>query len=299
MRAVMTPLLAVAILASASAVQGETPAAGAGDQVLAVRLCVLIGGRKPGAAPVVGSIQTRDQLARFAAEWDPGSDNEELQEVLGLSEIGEVVRQVATLPVAGGDVHTSFLHEGSSFEARAHVEPFRSDGTFLAAVELSKNGEVLAKPQVASLFGQRATLSIEDGPEAPFLLVVIDAERKSVEDLKGLGLRYAFDPTVGRVDGERTLAPRLLHKSVPGYPEQARKKGTQGTVVVDLHIDASGRVGDSRVVQGQPDGLSEAAESAVRDWVFEPATRDGEPVDVLYLVTVAFRLSDDAPKPTD
>ena len=42
---------------------------------------------------------------------------------------------------------------------------------------------------------------------------------------------------------------------------------------------------------GLPHGLTESAEEAVRQWKFEPALRDGEPVAVIYYLTVSFRLA--------
>jgi len=37
-------------------------------------------------------------------------------------------------------------------------------------------------------------------------------------------------------------------------------------------------------------GLSDAAARAVRDWVYEPAKKDGKPVRVYFTVVVDFRL---------
>ena len=39
-----------------------------------------------------------------------------------------------------------------------------------------------------------------------------------------------------------------------------------------------------------PLGLTEAAVAAVGDWRFEPATLDGEPVAVYYIVSVSFSI---------
>lgn len=44
------------------------------------------------------------------------------------------------------------------------------------------------------------------------------------------------------------------------------------------------------VLRGLPLGLSEATVKAVEGWIFEPATLEGEPVRVLYNVTLSFRL---------
>ncbi len=45
---------------------------------------------------------------------------------------------------------------------------------------------------------------------------------------------------------------------------------------------------DVKVLKGLPSGLTEAAVEAVPKWRFEPATLEGNPVAVYYLVTVSF-----------
>src|SRR5580692_3055450 len=49
-------------------------------------------------------------------------------------------------------------------------------------------------------------------------------------------------------------AAALLHRAPVSYPEAARKKGVQGTVMVEATLDGSGNVTDARVLSG-PDEL--------------------------------------------
>lgn len=63
----------------------------------------------------------------------------------------------------------------------------------------------------------------------------------------------------------------LMSKVTPVYPEPARRAGIEGTVVLEVAIDASGRVTDAEVLRGLPLGLSEAALEAVRRWQYRPA----------------------------
>jgi TonB family protein len=60
----------------------------------------------------------------------------------------------------------------------------------------------------------------------------------------------------------------LLHRSPVSYPEAARKKGVQGTVMVEATIDGSGNVADARVLSG-PDELRKAALQSVLQWHFQ------------------------------
>ncbi len=74
----------------------------------------------------------------------------------------------------------------------------------------------------------------------------------------------------------------------PVYPEAARQARIEGVVVLQAVIDTVGQVVQLRVLKGLPSGLSESALDAVRQWRFRPATLEGRPVAVRYLVTVSF-----------
>jgi TonB family protein len=74
------------------------------------------------------------------------------------------------------------------------------------------------------------------------------------------------------------------------YPKQAREAGVQGVVIVEAVIGRDGRVKSVRVLKTLPMGLEEAAVTAVKQWKFKPATLEGKPVDVRYLLTVNAKL---------
>jgi protein TonB len=78
----------------------------------------------------------------------------------------------------------------------------------------------------------------------------------------------------------------------PRYPESARRRGIEGTVLLKMRITAQGRVEDIQVVRsaGYPE-LDESAIEAVRRWRFEPARRNGTPVvEDAVLLPVVFQL---------
>jgi TonB family protein len=99
--------------------------------------------------------------------------------------------------------------------------------------------------------------------------------------------------------GGDVKAPVVLVHIDPVYPEEARQERVSGTVIVETVIDHTGAVRDIKVLKGLPHGLSEAAVDAVKRWVFKPGTINGEAVDVLFNLTINFRLekkdSGDAP----
>ncbi len=85
-------------------------------------------------------------------------------------------------------------------------------------------------------------------------------------------------------------APQALSTPDPEYTEEARRAKTQGTCILWLIVDAEGRPRDIRIVRGLGFGLDAKAVEAVKQWRFEPALKDGKPVNVQISVEVGFRL---------
>jgi TonB family protein len=90
--------------------------------------------------------------------------------------------------------------------------------------------------------------------------------------------------------GGGVSAPRALSTPDPEYSEEARKAKYQGTVVLWLIVDQSGRPQQVRVARSLGMGLDQKAIEAVKQWKFEPAMKDGRPVAVQINVEVNFRL---------
>jgi TonB family protein len=84
--------------------------------------------------------------------------------------------------------------------------------------------------------------------------------------------------------------PTLLREVKPDYTEDARRRGVEGDVVMEIVVRHDGSVGDVRIVQGLGAGLDGRAVEAVRQWRFAPAHRRGAPVDVIVEVAMEFKI---------
>ena len=84
--------------------------------------------------------------------------------------------------------------------------------------------------------------------------------------------------------------PRVVREVRADYTEEARQRGVAGDVVLEIVVRRDGTVGDVKILQGLGSGLNERAVQAVRQWRFAPATRQGQPVDVIVEVAVEFKL---------
>ena len=81
----------------------------------------------------------------------------------------------------------------------------------------------------------------------------------------------------------------LVHRVEPDYPEEARRQGVQGAVVLEVHINHAGAVQELKLISGSP-LLAQAATDAVRQWRFKPHTVNGHRTEMQTVVTLNFRL---------
>jgi protein TonB len=79
-------------------------------------------------------------------------------------------------------------------------------------------------------------------------------------------------------DGNTTLALMVVHPS-PKPDLSQLPAGTRGDVIVDVVIDRSGRIAKSTMTRGLGHGVDETVMATIQQWTFQPATRNGVPVD--------------------
>ena len=84
----------------------------------------------------------------------------------------------------------------------------------------------------------------------------------------------------------------LLHRAPVDYPREAREKGIQGTVVLEVEIDDTGAVSDARVLSGPPE-LRRAALQSVLQWHYARTM----PLPAKTQVSVKFELPAAPPQP--
>jgi len=84
-------------------------------------------------------------------------------------------------------------------------------------------------------------------------------------------------------------APYATRKVDPAYPIQLMRENVSGTVILFAIIHANGAVGNVRVLRSVDDRLDRFASEAVAQWVFQPAMKDGKPVDVEATFQIPFR----------
>ncbi len=86
--------------------------------------------------------------------------------------------------------------------------------------------------------------------------------------------------------------PEPVHMEAAVYPEMARQAEAEGTVMVLVTIDTTGRVIDARVTRSDAiESLQNAAVAAARRWLFRPARQRDVPVQVQIEIPFRFTLN--------
>ena len=94
--------------------------------------------------------------------------------------------------------------------------------------------------------------------------------------------------------GANVQSLRLIQRVEPVYPESAKKQDVTGTVRLRAIIDIGGNVMQLDVESGPPP-LQQAALDAVRQWRYQPALLNGEPIEVQTTIEVGFTVPPKSP----
>ncbi len=104
-------------------------------------------------------------------------------------------------------------------------------------------------------------------------------------------LEYSFnlynDPVLQM---DSSIRPTITYREKAQYTQEARDNKVEGTVVLTVVFGADGQISGVRVIQGLPHGLTQQALEATRKIRFEPAMKDGQPVNVRGYLEFTFRL---------
>ena len=85
--------------------------------------------------------------------------------------------------------------------------------------------------------------------------------------------------------------PRVVFQVMPRYPQDLRRKNKGGTVYVVFQVDTTGRVTSPAVEKSTDPSFDQPALEAVKQWRFEPGTRQGEKVRFKMRVPISFSAS--------
>jgi TonB family protein len=94
--------------------------------------------------------------------------------------------------------------------------------------------------------------------------------------------------------------PKIRTTVQPVYPEEAKKGGIEGMVLVNALVDASGKVVEAEIAKSDASVLDNAALDAIRRWTFAPAvSKEDKQIGVWVTIPVKFKLAEKEEKSGD
>lgn len=119
-------------------------------------------------------------------------------------------------------------------------------------------------------------------------------------DTVAVAATVSGQPPAAPVNREASVEQASRALAPPRYPAEAVASRTSGKVVMKILVGADGSVRDVVVEESVPAGVFDAvAVEAAHKWRFNPATRDGEPVEAWMRVPVEFEIGDPEPDAQD
>jgi len=177
------------------------------------------------------------------------------------------------------------------YDAQGNVEGSPATGPWSIAavhverVKIHKDNFVLEGKRAVSVHDPTQNKFVEEVPQkAERVEITVKTPADTLSD-------SALDGLIQRMFLPRITAQDVPHsRPGPHYVEIARQAKYQGTTILNVIINKKGIPEQIQVARAIGMGLDDSAVETVRTWRFSPATKDGEPVDVLVSIEVTFRL---------
>jgi TonB family protein len=200
----------------------------------------------------------------------------------------------ATSPVAGDPAPKTTTKTSSAYSVNpnliANARPPRAPARTLQP----ESGSKLAQEERAVFGGRKfysLSLNMPNLNSAGGSWIIRFAQLKPDSTPSSLAARAAAagDPSSATSASADLSAPSATRKVDPAYPLELMKQNVAGTVILYGIIHADGTVGSVRVLRGADDRLDQFASEAIAKWQFQPATKNGAPVDVEATFWIPFR----------
>lgn len=104
------------------------------------------------------------------------------------------------------------------------------------------------------------------------------------EDEKSSAVDPVYEP------GGDIRPPKLIHYVEPKFSRDSKEAFVEGTVKISTIVTVEGEASECHVTAGLTEGQDKTAMEALKQWRFQPGTKEGKPVRVRVTVEVGFHL---------
>ena len=179
---------------------------------------------------------------------------------------------------SGATVDVMIEDSGLPSDQAAPIEPPEKNDDFVEPTAVSA-----LPPKITPPLPPSATSQAKESPmaSAPAAIASSHADRSQPEGSGTVGMQ----PTT-------KASPSYLSNPIPPYPEAAKRRGVEGTVILSVAVDKTGVANLVEIEKSSGSRiLDETAIKTVKRWKFKPATFAGVPVDSTAEVPITFRLT--------
>jgi TonB family protein len=185
---------------------------------------------------------------------------------------GQVIGSGCSRPTIGAVISFA-TNDDHRFELRIPVEERQDFG---------KNPEDLFLNRILC-----ATGTIEKRERREEIVVT---DPKAIEILPDRPALPPFFPDIHRPCDPDVTVPKVKKEAKPQYTQRALQERIEGTVLMQVVVEADGTVGGMRVVRSLHRDLDKEALDATHRWRFEPGTFQGHPAAVVVTMEMTFTL---------
>lgn len=177
------------------------------------------------------------------------------------------------------------------------------EGTVIINVKISEKGDVVAAKVVKSLGNNGCAESAIEAIKAvkwepaiqrdkpvevwvavPVKFALSDGKEKMMSEDEKLINKVDFDQAPQPVGGFKAIQEKLT------YPDEARKTGTMGEVLVNVFINEQGKLTKIKIKKSLNPECDKAAIVALKSVEWKPAEKDGKPIETWVTIPVNFKL---------
>ena len=151
------------------------------------------------------------------------------------------------------------------------------------------NAREILDTEITLNFSQPVVLGFPINGTSYFMEVRIN-HKKEAKNFSGVIDKYKEYTEMVSTNLDFSRPPNPVREVRPVYPAKCKEKEIEGAVILQVEIDAEGKVINVELLKGVQKNLDQSAVEALRQWKYQPVKKDGEPVPVTFTVTVDFKL---------
>ena len=158
-------------------------------------------------------------------------------------------------------------------------EEGEAESVKMVSTEDTSAGQVLDKMALAMASKTKMPPRLKDGKPVKFTLRA--------------PFFFPIDDDEGAAANKEPMPhPRKESAVMPVYPPALREAGVVGGAVLELHVDAAGKLTDVKTMRASHPEFEASAVEAIKKWSFAPAQKDGSPVASRTRIAVVYETSE-------